>query len=76
MSKMQWLECWIRKLKEIVYGHAQVRDIFKITGIGTVAGCMVLDGKNIRNTNVRLVRDGITVFDMELKFALKDLKKM
>ncbi|HOD92736.1 MAG TPA: translation initiation factor IF-2 [Clostridia bacterium] len=62
------------KTKEIVYGHAQVRDIFKITGIGTVAGCMVLDGKILRNTNVRLVRDGITVFDGALS-SLKRFKE-
>lgn len=57
--------------KEVVYGHAQVRETFKITGVGTVAGCMVLDGKILRNTNVRLVRDGITVFDG----ALSSLKR-
>ncbi|MFA7673819.1 MAG: translation initiation factor IF-2, partial [Clostridia bacterium] len=51
------------KTKEVIFGHAVVRDIFKITGVGTVAGCMVLDGKIIRNTNVRLVRDGITIYD-------------
>ena len=39
--------------------------------MGTVAGCMVLDGKILRNTNVRLVRDGITVFDG----ALSSLKR-
>ena len=57
--------------KEVVYGHAQVRETFKITGVGTVAGCMVLDGKILRNTNVRLVRDGITIFDG----ALSSLKR-
>ena len=62
------------KTKEVVYGHAQVRDTFKITGIGTVAGCMVLDGKIIRNTNIRLVRDGITIFDGALS-SLKRFKE-
>jgi len=59
------------KTKEVVYGHAEVRNTFKITGAGTVAGCMVLDGKILRNTNVRLVRDGITIFDG----ALSSLKR-
>jgi len=40
-----------------------VRDIFKISKVGTIAGCYVQDGKIARNNKVRLVRDGLVVFD-------------
>ncbi len=61
------------KTKEVVYGHAEVREIFKVTGVGSVAGCMVLDGKIFRKSKVRLVRDGITVYDGVLS-SLKRFK--
>ncbi|MBN2687121.1 MAG: translation initiation factor IF-2, partial [Deltaproteobacteria bacterium] len=49
--------------KDVVQGRAEVRDLFKIPRIGTIAGSYVLDGKMVRNSNLRLVRDGIIVYD-------------
>ncbi|HYM20599.1 MAG TPA: translation initiation factor IF-2 [Candidatus Kapabacteria bacterium] len=57
--------------KEEVIGSAEVRDLFKVPKVGTVAGCYVLDGKLIRNAKVRVVRDGIEVFNG----ALSSLKR-
>ena len=47
--------------KEEVLGHAEVRRTFKVSGIGTIAGCYVTQGKIARNCDIRLVRDGIIV---------------
>ncbi|GAA4431982.1 translation initiation factor IF-2 [Pontibacter saemangeumensis] len=60
-------------LKEEITGNAEVRDVFKITKVGTIAGCMVTDGTIQRNAKVRLVRDGIVVMDGEI-LALKRFK--
>ncbi|MBJ6119559.1 translation initiation factor IF-2 [Pontibacter sp. BT310] len=60
-------------LKEEITGNAEVRDVFKITKVGTIAGCMVTDGTIQRNNKVRLVRDGIVVLDGEI-LALKRFK--
>ena len=49
--------------REEVLGHAEVREIFKITGVGTIAGCYVTDGKVARNAKFRLIRDNIVVYD-------------
>ena len=46
--------------------NIEIREVFKITKVGTVAGCMVLDGKVTRNTKVRVIRDGIVVYTGEL----------
>ena len=48
-------------LKEEVSGNAEIRETFKISKIGTIAGCMMTDGKVYRKSNVRLIRDGIVV---------------
>ncbi|WP_339225452.1 translation initiation factor IF-2 [Paenibacillus sp. FSL H8-0332] len=48
--------------KEAVIGHAEVRNVFKISKVGSVAGCMVTDGKISRNAEMRLIRSGIVVF--------------
>ncbi|HCA79453.1 MAG TPA: translation initiation factor IF-2 [Bacteroidetes bacterium] len=50
-------------LSEQVLATIEVRDVFKISRVGTIAGCYVQDGKIIRNNKVRLVRDGLVVFD-------------
>ncbi len=50
------------KLEEKITTNVEVRDVFKITKVGTVAGCYVLDGKITRNTKVRLIRDGIVIY--------------
>ncbi|MDY3929192.1 MAG: translation initiation factor IF-2 [Clostridia bacterium] len=49
--------------KEVVIGHAEVRQPFKVSGVGTIAGSYVTDGKITRNAQVRLVRDGIVVYE-------------
>ena len=54
------------EFKENLLGHAQVRNTFKITGAGTIAGCYVTDGKVQRNASVRLLRDNVVVFEGKL----------
>lgn len=61
------------EMKEEVLGTAEIREIFKISKVGSIAGCMVMDGKITRNAKVRIVRDGVVVFDGEL-VALKRFK--
>ena len=60
-------------IEEIVTGVAEVREVFKISNKGTVAGCMVLDGNIKRNLPVRLVRDGIVLYTGKID-ALKRFK--
>jgi translation initiation factor IF-2 len=48
-------------LREVRLGSAEVRDTFKISKIGTIAGCLVVDGKVNRNANVRLLRDNVVI---------------
>ena len=52
--------------REVILGHAQVRNVFRITGAGTIAGCYVTDGKLTRNASVRLLRDNVVVFEGKL----------
>ena len=59
--------------KEEITGTAEVRETFKISKIGTIAGCMVTTGKIFRNCGIRLIRDGIVVFSGELT-SLKRFK--
>jgi translation initiation factor IF-2 len=49
--------------KEVTRGHAEVREIFKVPKVGTVAGCMVLDGSIPRSASVRLVRDNRVIYE-------------
>jgi translation initiation factor IF-2 len=49
-------------MKEEISGTAEIRETFKISKIGTIAGCMVTDGKIFRNSNIRLIRDGVVIF--------------
>jgi len=51
------------KFKESVIGHAEIRQTFKVSGVGTIAGAYVTDGKITRNAEIRLVRDGIVVHE-------------
>ncbi len=53
-------------MEEVITCNIEVRDVFKITKVGTVAGCMVLDGKVNRNTRIRLIRDGIVIYSGSL----------
>ncbi len=49
------------KFREEVTGNAEIRETFKISKIGTIAGCMVTSGKIFRNSNIRIIRDGVVV---------------
>ena len=51
------------KFKEVELGSAEVREVFRITGVGMVAGCYVTEGKMQRGAQLRLVRDGIIIYD-------------
>lgn len=59
--------------REVLLGHAEVRNVFKITGSGIIAGCYVTDGKVQRNASVRLLRDNVVVFEGKLS-SLRHLK--
>jgi len=61
------------EFKEVILGHAEIRQIFKASGVGTIGGCMVLDGKITRSAKVRLVRDGRVIYDGTLE-TLKRFK--
>ena len=61
------------EIREQVIGNVEIREIFKISKVGTIAGCMVLNGKVTRNSKIRLLRDGIVKFDGELE-SLKRFK--
>ncbi len=61
------------EFKEVVIGHAEVRQTFKVSSVGTIAGCYVTDGKIVRNAGIRLVRNGIVVHEGELS-SLKRFK--
>ena len=58
---------------EKVIGHCEIRQTFKVSGLGTVGGAYVTDGKIVRNARVRLVRDGIVVYEGQLS-SLKRFK--
>ena len=49
-------------IEEKIICNIEIREVFKITKVGTIAGCMVLDGKITRNTKIRIIRDGIVVY--------------
>ncbi len=59
--------------KEVILGKAEIRQIYKISNVGTIAGCYVLEGKMVRNCKVRIIRDGIVIFESELA-SLKRFK--
>jgi len=61
------------EIKEEIKGTAEILTVFNITKVGTIAGCIVRDGKITRNSKVRLIRDGIVVFTGELE-SLKRFK--
>ena len=60
-------------IEEKIVCNVEIREIFKITKVGTIAGCMVLDGKITRNTKIRIIRDGIVVYTGSLA-SLKRFK--
>ncbi|WP_298894121.1 translation initiation factor IF-2 [uncultured Psychroserpens sp.] len=61
------------ELKEEITGTAEIRETFKISKIGTIAGCMVTNGKIYRNSGIRLIRDGVVIHTGEL-VSLKRFK--
>ena len=59
--------------EEVILGHAEIRETFKVSAVGTIAGCMVQDGKMQRNCDVRLLRDNVVVYEGHLA-SLKRFK--
>ncbi|HCW07213.1 MAG TPA: translation initiation factor IF-2 [Cytophagales bacterium] len=62
-----------KEMEEVIVGNAEVRNIFKISKVGTIAGCMVTDGLVKRSNAIRLIRDGIVVYSGKLG-SLKRMK--
>ena len=60
-------------VEEQITGTAEIREVFKITKVGAVAGCMVVDGKMFRDNKVRLIREGVVIYSGELA-SLKRFK--
>ena len=61
------------KYRDVEMGKAEVRSVFKLSSAGTIAGCYIIDGKITRNCKIRVVRDGIVVFEDEIS-SLKRFK--
>jgi len=61
------------KFREAITGHVEIRTTFKVSGVGTIGGAYVTDGKVQRNSLVRIVRDGIVIHEGELA-SLKRFK--
>ena len=61
------------KFQEVVLGHAEIRQTFRVSGVGTIAGAYVQDGKIVRSCEVRIVRDGIVIHEGHLN-SLKRFK--
>ena len=65
------------KYKEVIQGTAEVRQVFKITNVGMIAGCYVIDGKIVRNSGVRVIRDNVVIHEgklVSLKREKNDVK--
>ena len=54
------------EVKEEVTGTVEIRELFKVSKVGTIAGCMVTDGKIYRNSGIRIIRDGVVIYTGEL----------
>jgi translation initiation factor IF-2 len=61
-------------VREEISGHAEIRDVFRLSKVGIVAGCYVTDGKAVRGAKVRLVRDNVVIYDGKLS-SLKRFKE-
>ncbi len=61
------------KYKEVIQGTAEVRQVFKITNVGMIAGCYVTDGKIVRNSGLRVIRDNVVIHTGKLS-SLKRMK--
>ncbi len=62
-----------KKYKEVIIGHVEIRQVFKVSGVGTIGGAYVTDGKIVRSCDVRLVRSGVVAFEGKLS-SLKRFK--
>ena len=65
--------------REVILGKAEIRETYKISNVGTIAGCYVLDGKIVRNSEVRVIREGVVVFEgvlASLKRFKDDVKEV
>ncbi|MCD6309727.1 MAG: translation initiation factor IF-2, partial [Candidatus Eremiobacteraeota bacterium] len=70
-----WLQDMVKpEIKEELLGRAEVRQLFKIPRVGIIAGCYVREGKMIRNADVRVVRDSVTIYEGKID-SLKHLKE-
>ena len=63
----------IQNLKKKVIGEAVIRETFKVSKVGTIGGFMVINGKVTRDSKVRVIRDGVVIYDGELA-SLKHYK--
>src|SRR5690606_3331201 len=61
------------EIKEVIQGRVEIRQTYKVSAIGTIAGCYVLNGKITRNSEIRLLRDGVIVHEGKLA-SLKRFK--
>ena len=61
------------EFKEVVLGQVEIRETFRVPGVGTIGGAYVTDGKVIRNAEVRIVRDGIVIHEGKIS-SLKRFK--
>ena len=61
------------EMKEEITGNAEIRETYKISKVGTIAGCMVTDGKLFRNSKIRIIRDSVVIFSGEFA-SLKRFK--
>ncbi|MCS7004266.1 MAG: translation initiation factor IF-2 [Cytophagales bacterium] len=64
------------KIEEKIIGNLEVRELFKIRGVGTIAGCMVTEGLVKRNAKVRIVRNGIVIFGGDQGGEIASLKRL
>ena len=62
-----------KKIEEVVIGHVEIRQVFKVSGVGSIGGAYVTDGKIVRNCGIRLLRDGVIVHEGKLA-SLKRFK--
>ena len=66
-SRKPWWDCWPSPTRKRSLGRAEVRDTFRITKVGTVAGCYIQDGKIPRDSQIRLVRDSVVVHEGKIR---------
>lgn len=65
--------------EEVIFGQAEVREIYKVSRVGTIAGSMVTDGKMVSDSSIRLMRDGVVIYEGKmgsLKRFKNDVKEV